>query len=388
MGYKEILLVSNYFPPEGGAASNRMYAMAETLNERGYKTHVVCPLPNYPKGKVFDGFKGKIYSVSFLESLSISRLWVHPSNSRNKFVRLLSMVSFALSLAVFLIIKKTPKLVIVQYSPILVGFTAVFFSWILRKKLILNVSDLWPLAGLEMGLYRKGVTYSILERMERLCLNKSSLILAQSEEIEEHITTMGIKNKTMLYRNYPQFEPPAPLKEKTKVGISIVYAGLLGIAQGMYSICSTITIPEGITLHIYGSGPEAQSIESLHKSNIKFHGEVTREQLHLELVEYDIAFIPLIRRIYGSVPSKIFEYTRLGIPVLFYAGGEGEQIVDKHALGWSVPAGNLVMLQEFLDTLTAERLVAFPKTSVQQKSISAFNFEDQFVRFIEAIECL
>ena len=52
---KEILLISNYFPPEKGAASNRMYSVAEGLGNAGFKVKVVCPLPNYPTGKVFNG---------------------------------------------------------------------------------------------------------------------------------------------------------------------------------------------------------------------------------------------------------------------------------------------------------------------------------------------
>ena len=157
MTSKEVLLVSNYFPPEKGAASNRMHAMAVSLMEEGYKTHVVCPYPNYPSGKVFKGYRGKLYSCSKQDDILIHRLWIFPSNSMNKFVRLLSMASFALSLALFFVVKKTPKKVIIQYSPVFVGFTAVFFCWVLRKRIVLNVSDLWPMAGLEMGLYSKSV---------------------------------------------------------------------------------------------------------------------------------------------------------------------------------------------------------------------------------------
>ena len=157
---KDILIISNYFPPESGAASNRIYTLASSLTENNYEVTVVCPLPNYPFGKIFDTHKGKRYSKTIENNLIVYRLWLFASNSKNKFVRLFSMLSFAIHLFFFLLFKKTPKKVLIQCSPLFVGFFGVLISKIKRKKIILNVSDLWPLAGLEMGLLNKGRYYS------------------------------------------------------------------------------------------------------------------------------------------------------------------------------------------------------------------------------------
>ena len=55
---KDILIITNYFPPETGAASNRIFHLAKGLQKHKYKVSVLTPLPNYPKGKVFEGFRG------------------------------------------------------------------------------------------------------------------------------------------------------------------------------------------------------------------------------------------------------------------------------------------------------------------------------------------
>ena len=155
MNNKEILIITNYYPPEKGAASNRIFLLVKGLSDNDYKVQVVCPFPNYPHGKIFPGFQKKLFSKTEEKHRTVNRLWLWPSNSSNKFIRLLSMLSFSFSLALFLIFKKTPKKVFIQYSPVFVGFTAVFWASLFRKKIILNVSDLWPLAGLEMGLIIK-----------------------------------------------------------------------------------------------------------------------------------------------------------------------------------------------------------------------------------------
>ena len=83
----EILLITNYFSPEKGAASNRMSSLAEALGNDGFKVIVVCPLPNYPTGNIFQEYRGKISTTENTSFGKIKRLWIWPSNSANKFVR-------------------------------------------------------------------------------------------------------------------------------------------------------------------------------------------------------------------------------------------------------------------------------------------------------------
>src|SRR5690606_25183028 len=130
---------------------------------------VVCPLANYPMGKIFPEYRGKLYASEKYNFGKVARLWVWPSNSANKFVRLLSMISFSFSLVLFFLFSKTPRKIFIQYSPVFVGFTGVCLGRLFSKKIILNVSDLWPLAGLEMGILKKGWYYSLLLKMERFC---------------------------------------------------------------------------------------------------------------------------------------------------------------------------------------------------------------------------
>lgn len=383
---KEILLITNYFPPEKGAAANRMKTIAEGLGKAGYSVKIVCPLPNYPNGQIFETYKGKFSVTENTSFGKITRLWIWPSNSTNKLVRLLAMVSFSFSLVLFFIFSKTPKKIFIQYSPVFVGFTAVFLGRLFSKKIILNVSDLWPLAGLEMGILKKGGYYSVLLKMECYCYRSADLIIGQSEEILQHISAFETEKPSFLYRNIPDFSIPEITQKNPSSEIKIVYAGLLGMAQGLFQICNQLSLPKNVSLHIFGAGPEAEKLRSIQKQNIFFHSELDRDSLHKALQHYDIAFIPLVKRIYGSVPSKIFEYTRLGLPVLYFAGGEGGEIVENESLGWVVPVNDFEALQHFIDTISISELKRFPKETVQKNSISTFDFNRQFAAFTSFIE--
>ncbi len=385
-----ILIISNYYPPESGAAANRIESLATLLTKNKYHVTVLCPFPNYPFGKIFKTHKGFLTTKNVENNIIVFRLWLFASKSTNKFIRLISMFSFAIHLFVFLLFKKTPKKVIIQCSPLFVGFFSVLVSKIKRKKIILNISDLWPLAGLEMGVLKKGVFYSILEKIEDFNYKKSDLLLGQSQEILTHIRLKNIKKPLFLYRNFPNFEFLNYQKEHKKKVKKIVYAGLLGIAQGVLNICKEIQLPKNIEFHIYGNGPETAQIKELikSKSNIIYHGAVSRSKLHEALQTYDLTLVPLVKRIYGSVPSKIFEYSRLGLPILYFSDGEGNELVQKHKLGYTINSLNYDGLNNFIKQFSENNIMLPKKETLIHTSVSEFNLTTQFNHFIKELEKL
>ena len=109
-------------------------------------------------------------------------------------------------------------------------------------------------------------------------------------------------------------------------------------------------------MHLFGDGAEKTQIEALisaeTSSQIFFHGMLERKELHEKLKTFDIAIVPLKTRIFGSVPSKIFEYGSLGLPILYFGGGEGETIVKEDNLGWVASVENYKDLNEILKEIS------------------------------------
>lgn len=56
-----VLIVSPSYLPEIGAAPSRITNMAEGLSGLGIKVDVLTCLPNYPKGRIFDGYRGGFF---------------------------------------------------------------------------------------------------------------------------------------------------------------------------------------------------------------------------------------------------------------------------------------------------------------------------------------
>jgi glycosyltransferase involved in cell wall biosynthesis len=390
---ENILIISNYYPPEKGAAANRIEQLALKLSQNNYKVTVVCPLGNYPKGELFPEYKGKFYITENRDTIIVKRLWILPSVSKNIVVRLFSVLSFSICLFCYLLFKKTPKKVIVQSPPLLLSFLAVLVLTLKRKKIILNVSDLWPLAAIELQALKKD---SLSHRgslfFERYIYKKASLILGQSNEIIIHIHSFYPNKKCYLYRNFPDHKMvEMQLETSYDQPIKIFYAGLLGIAQGVFELCEKIDLKGlNVELHLYGDGAEKTQIQALISSQkevkLFFHGMLDRIELHQTLESFDLAIVPLKTRIYGSVPSKIFEYGALGFPILYFGGGEGETIVEENELGWVAQVGNYDDLNnkiQLISKLKKEELNLMKKR-IFITSHATFNLDNQIIDLINS----
>ena len=392
---KEILIISNYYPPEKGAAANRIEHLALKLHQNNYKVSVICPLGNYPKGELFPEYKGKFSVTENRDDIIVKRLWIYPSVSKNLVIRIISVLSFSLSLFFYLLFKKTPEKVVVQSPPLLLSFISVLVLSLKNKKIILNISDLWPLAAIELKALNEGsFSHKFSLFLERYIYKKATLILGQSNEIITHVKSLFPDKKCFLYRNFPDHKiEEFDLTLEENQPIKIFYAGLLGIAQGVLELCEKIevtSLQDGkIELHLFGDGAEKSQIEALLSSekgkNIFFHGMMERNELHEKLKTFDVAIVPLKVRIYGSVPSKIFEYGSLGFPILYFGGGEGESIVEENNLGWVASVENYTELNNKIQLISKmSKLELFEmKKRIFEESKKAFNLDNQMQYLIE-----
>lgn len=390
---EEITIISNYYPPEKGAAANRIEQLALKLHQNNYKVTVICPLGNYPKGKLFPEYKGKFSITETRDNITVKRLWIYPSVSKNILVRIVSILSFSTCLFFYLWFKKTAKKVVVQSPPLLLSFIAVFVLSLKKKKIILNVSDLWPLAAIELNALKKdSLSHKFSLFLERFIYQKSSLVLGQSNEIISHVKSIFPDKKCYLYRNYPDHNvSEMELITEENKPIKIFYAGLLGVAQGVLDLCKNVDLKElNVELHLFGDGAEKNQLETFILANkdnkIFFHGMLERNELHNRIKTFDIAIVPLTTRIYGSVPSKIFEYASLGFPILYFGGGEGEIIVEENTIGWVAPVGDFEKLNQIITeiaSLSTKELKA-KKEAIFFTAQTQFHLEKQIAELIDS----
>ena len=336
-----IVILTQYFDPETGAPQNRLLELVNGFKKRGWNVSVITAMPNYPTGKVFREYRGKFTAKETKDGINILRYWIYASNSSESIPRILSMMSFSFtSLFGFSFVKKfRPDFFFVESPPLTLAFSAYILSKFAGSKLIMNVSDIWPLSAKELGKIKDGFLYRKLESLEKFLYRNSFLCTGQSEEITGHIKNSGGK-RVYLFRNGADVSRFENKKTGYMNGdnIKIVYAGLLGVAQGILDIAKNINFKELNTeFHIYGEGTEKESLEKYLDENpgrnIYLHKSVSRDEIPELISQFYCTIIPLIKNIYGAVPSKIYEAMAAGVPILFSGSGEGAEIIKSNETG-------------------------------------------------------
>lgn len=375
-----------------GAPQNRLYELAMELKLLGWEVEIITAMPNYPTGRIFKSYKGRFYKKDDLFGLNIHRYWLYPSNSSQVLPRIISMLSFSVT-SVFSWRKvrvAKPDYLLVESPPLTLGFAGWIISKLAGTRFIMNVSDLWPLSARELGVISDGFIYRRLTSLESFLYHKATMCTGQSQEIVDYICKIK-KDQVWLLRNgvdVSRFQ----FHNKVVRSNKIVYAGLLGVAQGILSICENMNFKElGLELDIYGSGNELEKIRHYLMANpdkgIRYCGVITREQIPIVLIEYDAMLVALVKNIYGAVPSKIYEAMAAGLPIFFSGEGEGAAIVAQNGLGWNSLSKDWKSLKQNLNLMKQLPDDEFHKIkeNVRKAAIEKFDRKQQIAEFHETL---
>ncbi|SFF51015.1 glycosyltransferase family 4 protein [Thermoflexibacter ruber] len=370
-----ILIISPNYPPEQGACASRMRYMAQGLSKAGYQIEVLTAMPNYPTGKIFPTYSSYFFYQVYDERVLVRHFPLYPSNANNLTTRLLSMasLSFSVLFSIFFKRQKKPDIVIVQSPPLLLALSAYFLSNFYKARFVLNISDLWPRALLDLGKISKNGLYRIAHAIEKFLYRSAKLCIGQSQEILTYVGQFAPQTPTFLYRTGVdcQLFQPLTFIEQRNVPLKIVYAGLLGIAQGILSICKNLNFKElNAELHIFGDGYEKNQIAKFVASNpevgISLHEAVKHEEVAKLLPTFDAMLIAQKAVVLGTVPSKIYEAMATGLPILFCGGGEGASLVEQHQLGFVSLPNDFNSLKK--NILTLSKMTLSEKQAIGSRS--------------------
>lgn len=390
-----ILLVTQIYAPEAYSAAIRLRNLADGLRAKGDHVDVLTTMPNYPTGRIFDGYRGKFSMVEKEGGDNVYRYWLWADNSYNKAKKLFSVISFAISLRFFGLKRKICKsydVVIVQSPQLPVAFSAIslFKRWY-KKPIILNVSDIHPNSIEDGGSFDKdGMMYKIQRALEKYLYRNADMLLGQSQEIIDHVHEYRDID-SFLYRNLQSMEGNNVVK-KEKKGNKLVYAGLLSKTQGVLSIIQNVDFKsKGLEFHIYGDGNERVEIEKLcDGKSIFYHGSIPNSRMFAELQQYNASIVPLAKALKGAVPSKIYNVVAAGMPFFFIGKKDGEaaKIVKTYDIGWVAALGDYASLNAHLESyrkMSDEDYLAMVDRCLKL-SENDFNLEMQIKKLSEKIK--
>lgn len=356
-----LLVLSQYFWPEGF----RINDLVRSCVERGLAVQVLTAKPNYPGGKVFDGYRAAGCSREEWGGVRISRMPIIPRGKGGGGRLAANYLSFILSGLAFgpWLLRRQDIDVIFVYapSPLLQAIPALWLGWLKKCPVVLWVQDLWPESLEATGHVRSPMILRFVEKWIRFIYRHTDLILVQSRAFEAPVRALAPGKKIAYYPNSVEevFLQPSdgasPELPALNSGFTVLFAGNVGTAQAMEVIIGAAALlkdHQDIHFLVVGQGSRwewmRQQAESLGLANIHLPGRFPVEAMPGMMSKASVLLVTLTDQpIFAmTVPAKIQAYMAVGRPIIACLNGEGARLVVEAEAGIAVPAGDAQGLAE------------------------------------------
>ena len=343
----KILVVSQYFYPE----NFRINTLCRELVRRGHDVTVMTAYPQYPQGKIYDGYGFDIPYEKQWEGVKLHRVKTYP-RGKTPLGLLMNCVSFVVSGNKWVrkCDEKFDAVYVFEVSPVTVGLPAVRYAEKFGVPMFFNLQDLWPENVEEvLGLRFPPLTWVINRIVDRI-YGASHRILCASGGFVENLRQRGVEEEKLVF--WPQFclTPELEGLEKPEIyspdTFNIVFTGNIGNAQGLDLMVQAARElkGQGIRWYLVGDGRAKERLEKLTEEygvqdDVVFVGRVSEAEANRYVHFADCAYLSFTNnKLFNlTLPAKLQTYLACGAPILAAAGGESARVIRQARCGVAVP---------------------------------------------------
>lgn len=352
-----ILFIKQLFNPEPTA---KALDFALELKKNGHEVQVLTGFPSYPLGRIYEGYRQKLWSKENIKGIEIIRVPIYPDHSQSGTKRMLHYLSYAISaslLGPFLV--KKADVAFAYQGAIPVGIPAYLLKKLRNIPFVYDINDLWPDTVAESGMLKRK---SLLKFVDRWCqwnYRHASRITVATPGFKERLIQRRVPaTKIDIVPNWCRDEihsDALPEDVRSKYFpidyLNILYAGNLGRMQSLYTILDAAKELGSTGLKVrfvlMGDGIEATSLKQYRQkhgiSNVIFLPRVTANEVSYYLNSADVLLVHLKNTdLFDiTIPSKILSYMKSGKPVLLGMRGNAADLIENSGGGWKFEPDNV-----------------------------------------------
>lgn len=349
-----ILFLTDNFPPEVNAPASRTYEHAREWVKAGHKVTVITCAPNFPRGRVFDGYKNKLCQSEDMDGITVIRVWTYITANEGFYKRTLDYMSFMLAANIAAIGVRGVDVIVGTSPQFFTAVGALGVSLFKRRPWVFELRDIWPESIKAVGAIKDGPVLSLLERLELFLYRRAKAVVAVTHSFKDALVNRGIAaskihvitNGADLSKFAPRPKPPE-LAERLGLTDCFVagYVGTHGMAHGLETLLHAAEIvadhPDGAAVRILllGDGARKSDLIALADrkglTNVVFVDSVSKAEVADYWALLDVSIIHLKRDpLFTTViPSKLFECMAMGLPILHGVEGESAAILNREGAG-------------------------------------------------------
>lgn len=369
-----ILILTQHYDPEPIPKPGEL---ARALKARGHAVTVLTGFPNYPAGRLYKGYRLRLFERSSIDEIDVIRTWLFPYHGRSSLLRILNYLSFTVTPILGGILAQACDVIYVVHPPLTIGVPAIVLSWCKRAPFVYDVQDIWPDSVIETGMLRAPSLMRLMEHFSRFVYRRASLVLAITPPARRRIVESGIDESKVAVpllwvtdALFKQAEGAADLRRSLGLDgrFVVMFAGNLGVVQRLDVIVEAarrMPADSRVMFVLVGDGMDRERLERAARdaalSNIRFLGRQPFESMPQFLKAADVLLVHLKRTPISDylVPAKVLTYLAAGRAVLVAMEGPTADLVSRIGAGVVVPPedpGALAAAAEQLSRAPSEQI--------------------------------
>ena len=345
-----ILFITDNFTPEVNAPATRTYEHCkEWIKNDDVEVTVITCTPNFPHGRVYDGYKNKLYQTEYIDGIKVIRVWSYITSNSGFIKRVLDYMSFGV-MAFFVGLFQKYDVIIATSPQFFTTWAAWGLSKIKRKPWIFELRDLWPESIKTVGAMKQGIVIDILEKIELGLYKSCDKVIAVTNAFKTNLINRGIdaqKIEVVTNGSNVEFFQASEKDEKLLKELNLEnkfivgYIGTHGMAHSLDFIIKSVAKVDDASIHFLfiGDGAMKQTIVDIAKNlklkNVTFLDPISKEEVPKYLSICDVSLAPLKKEdnFKAVIPSKIFEASAMHKPTLLGVEGQAQEIIEKYNAG-------------------------------------------------------
>lgn len=360
-----ILFFTDNFPPEVNAPASRTHEHCRLWVGEGHQVTVVTCAPNFPHGRVFPGYRNRLWQEERIDGIRVIRVWTYMTANEGFARRVLDYLSFMVASSIAAVFVRRVDLVIGTSPQFFTAVAARAVATLKRRPFVFELRDLWPESIRAVGAMKASRVLDWLERLELSLYRSAAAVVCVTHSFRDDLARRGIDpakvsvvtNGVDIARFTPRPKDAALARELGLEGRLVAgYVGTHGMAHGLETLLDAAALlraspgGERWRLLLLGDGARKAALVELARERgldtVVFVDSVPKEEVARYWSLLDVSVIhlrpdPLFTTV---IPSKLFECMGMGIPVLHGVAGESAGIVEREGVGIVFEPGNAAPL--------------------------------------------
>lgn len=351
---KKALIVCEAFYPEDFIIND----LVLEWKKEGYELEVLTRAPSYPFGKVYNGYKNKIYQQTDFKGIKVHRFSVIQGYHKSVFIKIINYISFVFwsSLIGMIIGKRFDRIFVYQTGPLTVALPAIIIKKLYGNSITIWTQDLWPETVYAYGFKKRKLLKLFLDKLVRFIYKNCDIILVSCEGFIPKIQRYVKHKKVYWIPNWSLITYLPTNKVELKGKFNFTFAGNVGKVQNLTNVILgfELFVKENTDtyLNIIGDGSSLEELKELVTDreilNVEFLGRKPLNEMANYFQASDVLIISLIDEpIFElTIPSKFQAYLETQKPIMGVLNGEVCSLINNNKVGFTADPSNVQAINE------------------------------------------